>query len=100
MPTPQSQLNLQEHTVAWRNGDALVRVSLSFWIEVSSSSGESLPGNSDFGIEVPVAKLENLPRLIVTQVWSNYLHVLHAPDNGDLTPCGEELFDIDVIKLR
>src|SRR5262245_49337962 len=48
---------------------------------------------------VPMDILEHRPGLIVGQIRAYCLHVLDAPDDGNLLASGEQLVNVDVLRV-
>ena len=61
-----------------------------------SAVSQGVPGDAVLGVEVAVDGLEHLPGLVVVEVRAHLVHVVDAPDMGDLAVLGEQLVDVDV----
>src|SRR5262249_55684321 len=61
---------------------------------------EQVPVCGDGGVVAVPDPLQHFPRLIVGQAGADALHVLDAPDGGDLPPGGEQGGDVDLGRVR
>jgi hypothetical protein len=71
--------------------------------QVVGDSFERRPVDAILGIVDVLDLLEYLPGLVFAQVGTNSLHVVDAPDGGDLAVLGQELvdlvIDVDVVRI-